>query len=403
MKRRIVQQSISKLAPPALGNRIEWDAQIPGFGVRITSAGAVAFVLDYRIHGRKRRCTIGRHPDLTATAARERALQMRGRILDGHDPLEERQQGRTEPTINDLTSQYLARYAETHKRASSVREDRRMIRGIIQPRLGSLRLKALGRRDIEALHASLKATPYQANRVLALLSKMLSLSMEWSWRADNPARGIPRFPEDKREAWLSSEQLRKLGHALDAYQDKSAADAIRLLMLTGARASEVTLCEWSQFDLQRGSWTKPSHSTKSRRIEHTPLSEPALAMLHRLRPEAAAGLLFPDAGGNARVTLRWPWLQVCKAAGLVTTQARKGKRGVANIYHPIVTLHGLRHSFAGNLVSSGTSLHIVAKLLCHTQVQTTARYAHLQDSALRDAANRFGDMVTDDPKLHKKP
>jgi hypothetical protein len=103
MKRRILQQVIAKLESPKQGNRITWDREVPGFGVTVTSAGVISFVLEYRIHGRKRRYTIGRYPELTATAARERAMQLRVGIMDGYDPLEVRQQDRLEPTVNDLS------------------------------------------------------------------------------------------------------------------------------------------------------------------------------------------------------------------------------------------------------------------------------------------------------------
>lgn len=389
---RIVQRTIAKLAAPKQGNRIKWDAEIPGFGVRITSAGVIAFVLDYRIAGRKRRYTIGRFPELTATAARERALQLRGRILDGHDPLEARTQGRAEPTVGELATEYIDRYAVTHKRPSSLRNDRQMIDGIIRPRIGGLRLGAVSKRDIEALHASLKGTPYRANRILALLSKMFSLAIEWEWRTDNPAHGVPRFHEDKRERWLSPEELQRFTQALNEYPDQNAADALRLLLLTGAREMEVLKADWPQFSLQRGVWTKPSHHTKEKREEHIPLSGPALELLKRMQPKNPTGPLFPGANGGARVTIRRPWVQACKAAGLVETETLKGKRRTIIRYRPTVRIHDLRHSYASYLVSNGVSLHVVGKLLGHTQPQTTARYAHLQDEALREATNRFGEI-----------
>src|ERR1035441_5598743 len=217
MKRRIVQKTIAKLTPPKQGNHVTWDTEIPGFGARITSAGVVSFVLGYRMHGRQRRCTIGRHPELTTTAAREEALDLLKRIRKGHDPLDERQQSRTEPTLNDLASEYLDRYAQVHKRARSVGEDRRMIDAIIRPRIGSLRLQGVGKRDIEGLHASLKATPYQANRVLALLSKMFSIAVEGGCRGDNPEEGAPRFDEERRERWLQGEDLQRFAQTLDAF------------------------------------------------------------------------------------------------------------------------------------------------------------------------------------------
>jgi integrase len=231
---------------------------------------------------------------------------------------------------------------------------------------------------------------------------MFSVTVEWGWRSDNPAHGVPRFHEDRRERWLQVEDLQRFTQALDAYPDQNAADALRLLMLTGARASEVTQSEWPQFDLQRGTWTKPSHHTKQKRIEYTPLSEPAIQLLKRMRPSVATGLLFLDANGKPRVSLRWHWMQVCKAAGLVETHVRKSKRGTITRYQPTVRIHDLRHSYASHLVSAGVSLHVVGRLLGHTQPQTTARYAHLQDSVLRDATNRFGEIFRTASKGKKR-
>jgi integrase len=268
-----------------------------------------------------------------------------------------------------------------------------------------LRIQAVGKRDLETLHASFKATPYRANRLLALLSKMFSLAEEWEWVGENPARGIPRFQEDKRERWLTEQELHRFTIALDAYPDQNPADALRLLLLTGAREGEVLKAEWPQFDLQRGVWTKPSHHTKEKKIEHVPLNTAALELLRRMnRTAGVAGPLFPGANekGNSRVTLRRPWVQICKAAGLSDTFTLQGKRRIITKSKPTLRIHDLRHSFASYLVSNGVSLHIVGKLLGHTQSQTTQRYAHVADQALRDASNRMGEIFRTASKGKKR-
>lgn len=392
MAQRITQKFISKLSPPPTGNLVEYDSEIPGFGVRITAAGVVAFVLNYRLLGRERRYTIGRYPELTATAARERALQLRGRILDGHDPLEERERDRTEPTLGDLAARYFEQYAAHHKRPSSIRDDRYMIEKIIVPKLGKLRVKSIGKKDIESLHTALKTTPYRANRVLALLSKMFTLATQWGLRGDNPARGVPRFHEDRRERWLSEEEVRRFSNSLDNYSHQNAANALRLLLLTGAREGEVLRADWAQFDLKRGIWTKPSHHTKQKKIEHVPLSGTAIALLNGMKPKGSGGPLFPGANGGSRMTLRRPWVQVCKAAGLAEAFEVKDKKRALTRYRPTVRIHDLRHTYASHLVSAGTSLQIVGRLLGHTQPQTTARYAHVADEALRNATERFASI-----------
>ena len=386
---KLTQKAILVLTAPGTGNRIQYDEEIPGFGARITSNGVVSFILNYRINGRERRYTIGRHPELTVLAARERAIQLRGKILDGIDPLQQRIDANAEPTMNDLAKDFLERYAKAHKRASSIRNDRQMLEKIVLPKIGSIRVRAVTRRDVETLHHALKEMPYRANRVLALLSKMFSLAMEWGWRADNAAKGIPRYPEDRRETWLTAEQVEDLLEALDNYADQSAANAIRLLIVTGAREGEVLSATWDQFDLKRGIWTKPSHHTKQKKIEHTPLSTSAQQLLQHMNAACTSPALFPGEKGS-RVTIRRPWVQVCKAADLATAKQIPGKRKkFLTIWKPSVRIHDLRHTFASHLVSSGESLHIVGKLLGHTLPQTTARYAHLADRALRDAANRF--------------
>ena len=143
--------------------------------------------------------------------------------------------------------------AEGKKRPHTVRDDKRKVEKIIRPKLGSHRLKAVGKRDIEALHGSLKATPYQANRVLALLSAMFNFAIEAKWRADNPCKGVKKFAEEKRESWLSVGQIQRFREALDSYgngiaksesgekrnaEKRSAANCLRLLLLTGSRAGE---------------------------------------------------------------------------------------------------------------------------------------------------------------------
>jgi integrase len=148
--------------------------------------------------------------------------------------------------------------------------------------------------------------------------------------------------------------------------------------------------EWSQFDLKRATWTKPSHNTKQKKIEHVPLNKAALQILERMAKRGATGYLFPGSvsESRARVTLRRPWVQVCKAAGLVSSYQVIGNKRVLTRYRPLYRIHDLRHSFASHLVSKGTSLHIVGKLLGHTQPQTTQRYAHVADQALREAAEQ---------------
>jgi integrase len=392
---QINQRKVKALRPPARGNRVFYDDEISGFGVRITAAGVISFVLNYWIAGRERRYTIGRWPEWSADAARNEAIDLRKNIREGRDPLGEKERRRLEPKITDLAADYIERYALPHKRAASVRADRGMLDKIILPNLGKLHVAAVKRRDIESLHQALRQTPVHANRVLSLLSRMFSLAINWNWCAENPVRGIKHYHEDRREVWLKLEQLEHLIRALAAYPDVEVADAILLLIVTGAREAEVLSAEWPQFDLERGVWIKSSHHTKQRKTEHVPLSEAALHILHRIAArKTGSPYLFPGRyRDKARVTLRRPWVQICKAAGLACEQRIQGKRRELFRYKPLIRIHDLRHTFASHLVSQGESLHVVGRLLGHVRSETTARYAHVADHALRNATNRFGEML----------
>ncbi len=381
---RITDKTIKKLNPPPEGNSIAWDRGIPGFGVRITSKGVVSFVLNYRLRARERRYTIGRFPMLSTTAARNQAIKLRNNIQNGIDPLAQRADDRSAPTMVDLAHDYMERHAKPYKRPKSICGDQSMIDSLILPKLGRHKVSSVTRRDLENLHRQLKPTPYQANRLLSLLSKMFSLAQEWSWSVRNPARGIPKYQEHKRTRWLSPEELSRLLPVLDQYGHQDVANAVRLLLLTGAREGELLSSTWDQFNLPQGFWTKPSHHTKQKRTEHTPLSGAALAILNKMAVAKKSTFLFPGRKpGQHLKKLHGYWVGIRKAAKI------EGVR-----------IHDLRHTFGSHLASSGTSLHIIGRLLGHTQPQTTARYAHLADQPLKEAADRVAEIYE---STEKKP
>jgi len=357
-----------------------YDQEVPGFGVRITAAGAIAFVLEYTIDGRQRRYTIGSWPELTATGARQMARKIRGDILEkgaDADPLARRETQRGAPTVAELADRYLDEYARPHKRQSSVYNDESLLTQIVRPGLGRLRVASVQRDDIERLHRALRDRPYRANRVLSLLSKMFSLAVEWRLRADNPCKGVKRYPEERREKWLRNEEIGRLVAALAQHPNRVTANAIRLALLTGARRGELLKAQWPEFDLERGVWTKPSHHTKQKKIEHLPLSPPAIALLRTLKQQADGEYVFPGKNGPLK-ELKSSWAAIRDAAGLTKTGIR---------------FHDLRHTYASQLVSGGISLHIVGGLLGHTRSETTQRYAHIADEALREATTKFGAIV----------
>ncbi|WP_137391427.1 tyrosine-type recombinase/integrase [Rhodoligotrophos defluvii] len=418
-KERITNDTLKRLKPPATGNIIVWDTEVRGFGARITAAGAIAFIVNYTIHGRERRYTFGHYPHLPAAEARKNAAALRQKVLLGADPMQDREGQRSAPTVDDLCDQYIKKHAKPRKRPSSLMNDQSMISRIIKPKLGNRKVAEISHDDIDELHRSLKTTPYAANRVLSLLSKMFNLASEkWKWRSDNPCRGVERYPEDRRQRYLKPDELQRLMTAMTRHRNQQSANAVRLLLLTGARRSEVLNATWSQFDLQTGIWTKPSSHTKAKREHRVPLSGLALELLKEMKAKAdaeareaarngrieAPTFLFPSSSREgAQGHLKKFWRSVCKAAGLgqwVEKRTREGravlnKRGEpVTEWRPDVRIHDLRHSFASLLASSGASLLLIGELLGHTQAQTTKRYSHLFDDPMREAANRVGQLVS---------
>ena len=372
---RLTDQIVRAMPPPASGNKVQYDSEMPGFGVRTTSAGAKSFVLNYRADGRERRLTIGSWPSWTASAARERAKALRREIDTGGDPLAQREAARQAPTVATLARRYLEEHAP-RKRASSAAEDLSMVRQHVVPRLGRLQVDAVRRTDIEAMHRSISgSTPTRANRVLALLSKMFSLAITWEWRADNPCHGVEKNAENRRERYLMPAELERLMAALAAHRYQASANAIRLLLLTGARRNEVLGAQWAEFDLDAGIWTKPATRTKTGKAHRVPLSAPARLLLAEMR-KAEGEALFPGRRGEQQTTLKTFWHAVCRKADLRD-----------------IRLHDLRHTFASHLASGGQSLLVIGQLLGHAQAATTQRYSHLFDDVQRRAVETVGAIV----------
>jgi integrase len=378
MATRLTDKIARAMAAPTSGNRIEYDTDVRGFGVRTTSSGARSFVLNYRIGGRERRHTIGSFPDWPVAAAREQAKALKRRIDMGEDPMAERDAAKTAPTVQGLADRYLAEHAP-RKRERSAAEDASLLRQHILPRLGRVRVDAVRRADIEAMHREIsRVTPTRANRVQSLAHKMFALAIGWDMRPDNPCKGIERNPENRRERYLTQAELERLLTILSAHPYQSSACAVRLLLLTGARRNEVLGATWGEFDLSGGTWTKPASNTKQAKTHRIPLSAAAIELLADMHAKADGPALFPGRrGAEQQRGLKTFW-------GTVTRQADiEGVR-----------LHDLRHSYASYLASAGMSLPLIGALLGHTQAATTQRYAHLLDDALRAATERVGTIVT---------
>jgi integrase len=375
MRGKITKRSVDALK---LADRVEtvfWDPELKGFGVRMQRGGVKSYILHYRAgHGRGaplRKLTIGRHGSpWTPKTARDEAKRLLGLVAHGVDPAADKMARKQAPTMAELAERFLAEHVEAKRKASTAIEYRRLLDKIILPALGKRKVADVTRADVTKLHHANRAAPYQANRVLAVLSKLFNLAERWGLRPDhsNPCRHIEKFDERKRERMLSPAELARLGDTLGTYDGSPyTVAAVKLLVFTGARLGEVLGLRWEWIDFERAEARLPDSKSGAKTLHLPP---PALAVLGELpRLDGNPHVIAGAKEGAALVNLEKPWRAIRRMAELED-----------------VRLHDLRHAFASIAASSGMSLPIIGKMLGHTQPQTTQRYAHLASDPVKIAA-----------------
>jgi integrase len=405
MRIRITDQFVKQAAPEGRAAPIFMDAEVIGFGVQIRPSGRRSFTLDYSFERRRRRMFIGDYPDWTVTAAREEAKRLKREIDRGVDPLALREERFEAPTVDELVARYLAEHVVRLTKDSAA-DVNRMMQVHVIPAWGRRKAADITTADVDRLLAQIatgrarphkaktkqkrskaltgaRPTPVRANRVGAAIRKMFNLAIRWKVRPDNPAAAFIRNPEHPRERFLDHKEIERLSNVLAQHDNQRFSHIVRLLLLTGARRGEVLNARWEQFDLESGVWTKPAATTKQRRLHRAPLSGAAVQLLKSVRAGTPADCpwVFPgDVEGKPVHEIKRFWDDVRIKADL-----------------PGLRIHDLRHTFASLLVSGGMSLPMIGKLLGHTQVQTTQRYAHLFDDPLRAGLEQVGDLLK--PKL----
>jgi integrase len=381
MVTKITKRTVDQLSPSSR-DVLAWDGEVKGFGIRCRPTGAKHYVLKMRVGGRQRWITIGRHGSpWTPDTARREALRLLGLRAAGQDPATERDHQKGVITVAELGDRFLRDYVPQHCKATTAGEYRRAVELFINPALGRQRISDVLRADVARFHHDLHERPYQANRALGVFSKMMNLAEEWGLRPDgsNPCRHVKKYREDKRERYLTKDELRRLGAAL-AEAERSRTEspfttaAIGLLILTGARLMEILTLRWEYLDLENEVLRLPDSKTGAKLIH---LNEPAINLLRALprmadNPHVIAG----KKGGARLINLQKPWRRIRASAKLSD-----------------VRIHDLRHSFASVAVGTGMSLPMIGKLLGHTQPGTTARYAHLAADPVRAASNLIGSEI----------
>lgn len=398
-----ISLSVVKAALPKERDYFLWDRDLKGFGLKVCSGGRKSYVCKYRYgHGRKaptRRVTIGAHGSpWTPDAARKEASRILGLVARGQDPAREKQLNKEIPTVAEVCDFYLERGVAT-KKTSTLATDKGRIERHIKPLLGQLRITDVTKADISKFlqdvaggktatdvrtkkrgRAIVKGGKGTATRTVGLFGGICSFAIDEGWLQQNPVKGVKRFRDKKNERFLSLDEFRKLGVALEEASERGenpyAIAIIRLLILTGARKSEIERLKWGEVDLGSGFVRLEDSKTGQKLIVLNATAEEVLADIGRL---VGNQFVFPSAVGRG-----WyqgtpkVWIRIREAANLAD-----------------VRLHDLRHSFASVAASKGASLQMIGALLGHKDSTTTAKYAHLSDDPLRTAANSTSQAIAE--------
>lgn len=325
---------------------------------------------------RSRRISLGPSTVLTCEQARNRAITIIAAVRNGEDPAAKRDADREAITVTELAERFDREHIALRVKESTAKGYRRMVERVILPALGRHRVTEVTRADIAKLHHDLRHIPYDANRCLEIISKMFNLAEMWGLRPDgtNPRKHIKKYPEEKRERFLSAAELRRVGEVLREMEEEgielsSGIAAVRLLILTGCRLGEIMRMKWDHVDFEGRALRLPDSKTGAKTVH---LGQPAFDVLKAVkRVKDNPWVITGTMPGAPLYDLQPIWQRVRARAGLKDAR-----------------IHDLRHTFASTAVAAGQGLPMIGKLLGHTQVQTTARYAHLAGEPIRVAANQ---------------
>jgi integrase len=391
-----------------------WDTELGGLHVRALASGRRVYRFKYRAAGRQVVVTLGEHGAITAEQARERARILAGSIAEGRDPVAEKaaarqaieEERRRAITLADLVERWLVegRTVAPTKRERSWATDAACLRCHILPLLGKQPVRTLTKDDIARAQRDIAAGKTAADiktklrgraivtggdgiarRSLAALSSCLSWAVDQEIISANPVSRVKKLPQNKTERFLTETEAARLLDTLAAMEGEVAiqavhGDVVRVLLLTGARRSEIAGLRWDEVDLSRGLITLAPGRHKAGGAlgqKHIPLNAPAAAVI-AARPRVS-DFVFPapvakDQDCNASLSKAWSRIRV-----------RADLTGVR--------LHDLRHSFASFGAAGGASLLLIGKALGHSQAATTQRYAHLGNDPVRDLAEKVGARI----------
>jgi integrase len=387
-------------------DRVYWDDDLAGYGVRVLPNGAKSYLVQYRTAGgragRSRRLTLGKVGVGTPDENRSRARAILAAVEKGADPVAEKHAQRAVPLVSELVEKYLTEGPadKPNKKASSWETDASNLRSHVVPLLGRRRADTLTKRDIQQLQSSVAKgetlAPDRASgkargririrggegtawRATVVASAMFAWAVSRRLISSNPAEGVQLKKPKGRERFLLDEEVMRLGDALTAAEESGAnpraLSIIRVLLLTGARRNEIESLRPEYLDFQRCAAFLPDSKTGQKTVA---LGSAALEVLAANISDGAAWV-FPALRGEGYYRgIGKVWRQVSKAAGLAG-----------------VRIHDLRHSFASVAIAGNNSLFLLGKILGHAKASTTEKYAHLMLDPVRAVADQTSRRLAD--------
>ena len=422
LKTKITKRSVDAMLAPSEGEARLWDSDLKGFLLRVYPTGRKVYAVKCRVGRLQCIHTIGEHGSpWTPDGARKAAAEALQRARNGQNPSAEKKAANAALTVADIIDRYLEDGPATKpaKRSSTWVIDASNLNRHIRPLLGRKIANAVSR--TEAAHAirdiangktardertgprgraRVTGGGETARRTRNVAAAMFAWEINYGLCDLNPFVGVELSRAPVRERFLTNEEAERFLEfvadleSLEAMSD-TFADALRLLLLTGARKTEILGLRWSEIDTLRKLLILPPERTKAggktgeRRI---PLSPPALEIIARRRRDpqwashetglerdvaSRSDFVFPAARGEGHaIGLRRAFAKACVKAKL-----------------PGLRIHDLRHSFASFAIADGASLFLIGKLLGHASARTTERYAHLSGDPLQDAVNLIGRRI----------
>jgi integrase len=347
-----------------------YDVQVRGLAIAVSPAGRKTFVLYRKVAGRPERINLGLYPEMSIEQARGKAEQMNSAIAQGENPRNDQRTMRQENTLGEFFDIYLEHFAKVHKRTWQKHDVSSFNKHLTRWR--NLKLSAIRKIDVVNLHNAIgrNSGHYAANRVLELLSAMFNKATEWGWKGENPATGVPAFPEKKRERFLQPEELPAFFKALAAEQNETIRDYIVISLFTGARRANVQEMQWSEINFEHATWRIPV--TKHGDSETVTLSPEALEILQRRKADAVRQWVFPGNGKSGHlVEPKTAWKRILDRARIRDLR-----------------IHDLRRTLGSWQAAAGASLPIIGKSLGHKSLAATQVYARLNLDPVRHSVNK---------------